>query len=245
MRYETLLLDFHGTFTNQKARLAHALNEAYQYTYGRNISQREWRGVLDRPEGTSVLDFLNQSINGHLPADLKDGLLATYKKANDRIYVPKYRFLLRELGELGITCAIVTNGQEKDVRSLLEKWGLADCVVDVYGRGAGALLKNVRRKPSAQVIDLVIEDLRSRGLPVKRDRTLMVGDYKDDIGAGNNAGVHTAFLVTGPNQLPEYYEVRPTYALIDTESKELASAWLQRENAYTMRDLPKIVSGEI
>lgn len=243
MRYETLLLDFHGTFTSNRGRLAHSLNGAYQETLGRKIPKVDFQAILDRDEGISVSNALKSHLNGNLSDDKKSQLVDAYHAIANEIYVPKYRFLIRQLHAMGVLCAVVTNGNEQIVRDTLAKWGIDQYILEVYGKGRGSLLEGVPKKPSTDVIEFVIKDLRSRGLPVRREAILMVGDYQDDIGAGNNAGIHTAFLVTGPNQLPEYYQVRPTYALLDTSVGQVRSAWLQGENVYTMRDLPKIVAG--
>lgn len=247
LQYETVFLDFHGTFTNNRGRLAHALDYTYRQYFGRHIRREEFLDILNRPEGTSLSDFLNSSINGHLDVEDKNLLIQTYHEWAERLYIPKHRYIIKQLYDIGATCVVITNGQQDVVENTLGRWELLDCLQGVYGRGSDtALGKNsIPKKPSVEVIDFVISDLRKRDIDIRRERTLMVGDYKDDIGAGNNAGLHTAFLITGPNQLPEYYDVRPTYALLDTSDIKSNSPWLQSETTYLFRDLPKIVTGEI
>lgn len=245
LAYDTALLDFHGTFTSNRGRLAHALNTAYVEIAGRQITRDEFRAVLDRPMDVPVGTFLDNHINGQMAPGDKENLINIYLKQADRSYVPKHRWIIRRMAEMGVTCAIVTNGNEQIVRDTITKWGLDSCVVDVYGRGPNSLLHGIPKKPSPEVIEFVIEDLRRRGHNTKRHRTLMLGDYTDDIGAGNSAGVHTAFVVTGPNQRPEYYSAKPTYSLLDSPSMEPFSEWLKRENTYPLRSLPALVAGEL
>lgn len=253
LKYDTVLLDFHGTFTSNKGRLAHALNGAYRTHMGRSITRGEFLLVLNRPleEGKesriSVKDALDRMINGALSTEDKHSLIKSYLGFEDHIYIPKHTYILRAIYELGATCVVVTNGPEHTVRGVLDQWGLTQYVAGVYGRGPKGILPaaGIPKKPSPEVLDFVIDDLRGKGHLIKRPKTLMVGDHQVDIGAGNSVGIHTAFMVTGPNQLPEYYQARPTYALLDQSSLEPSSPWLNRENVHLFRDLPKIIKGDL
>lgn len=245
LMYETVLLDFHGTFTSNKGRLAHALNAAYKEVLGRKVSREEFQTIFNRAEDQHIKDALNTMINGDIPLGVKQRFMETFKNTVDETYIPKHRPLLSTLYSIGANCIIVTNGKEEIVMDLLNKWGVRKYLSEIYGKGTGGKLDKIPRKPHPIVLDFVIDDLRRQGIRVSRDKTLMVGDYEDDIAAGNNCGIHTAFLVTGPNQRPEYYPVRPTYALLDSPNLNIASEWLKNENVYLFRDLPRIVSGDI
>lgn len=254
LRYETTLVDFHQTFTSPIGRLAHALSKAWIKVFERQITREEYLAVFDRPlrPGTNkritVQEQLDLMGNGSLDPDQREQLKKIYKQHEDSIYIPKHTYLFSELHRLGAVVVVVTNGSEKVVREILREWKLIDYVVEVYGRGEGSILarNGIPSKPSPEVSDFVLFDLRRKGYPVHRHRTLMVGDYKDDIGAGNSAGINTAFVLTGPNQLPEDYEHRPTMVLLDHPSlQKPVSAWIREERAYLMRQLPDIVAGRI
>ncbi len=245
LRYDTVLWDFHGTFTSQKGRLAHAINEAYREVLGKTLDKDTFLTVLNRPQNVSVQDALANKLNGDLSNEKKAELLQVYREKSDTLYVPKHRHLIRALHEMGVRMAIVTNGNEAQVTQSIESWDLLKELIAIYGKGVGSKLQHMPRKPSGNVIEFVLEDLRRQGHPVRRDNTLMIGDYKDDIGAGNNAGVHTAFIVTGPNQCPTDYPMRPTYALLDTPHISPVSPWYNEGNTFHMRDLPKIIKGDI
>lgn len=272
LRYDVAFLDFHGTFTSNRGRLAHALNYAHKRVVGTHIPKAVFRSVFERGEGVPATDAIRLSLNGTLSDEGKDRLAKIYHNATQSLYVPKHIHLIAKIRELGARCVIVTNGKEQVVRDALASWTVGrerlvggekvfdhyrrtvrdrvpvlSLIEEVYGRGKDSLLgpASVKKKPSPDVIDFVLDDLRKRGLSVRRDRTLMVGDYQDDIGAGNSAGLHTAFMITGPNQKPEYYDLRPTYTLLDSPHLENRSEWLARESVFFMRDLPDIIAGRV
>lgn len=248
LRYDTLLLDFHGTFTSHRGRSAHALNIAFCEVTRRNITKEEFLIISNRNPEENAADAINKALNGTISEIAKNKLVQVYRFQQNNIYIPKHLYLIKALHDLGALCAVVTNGEELVVREILQAWKASQYVTEIYGRGAEGILgkMSIPKKPSPQVLDFVIDDLKGRGHLVRRNKILMVGDYKDDIEAGNSSGLHTAFLVTGPNQMPEYYNMRPTYTFLDSLSlKPSASEWLKRENVYSIRDLPKIVSGEI
>lgn len=245
LMYEAVFLDFHGTFTSNIARLGYSLNLAYETFARRKITKDEFQTVFNRKEGLDVEDALRAMIDGSMPIETRESLVHHYHKLTDQIYKPKYRHIIRKIDALGAKCIVVTNGKEQVVAQMLDKWNLTPHIAGVYGKGTGGKLAGVHKKPSPDVIDFVINDLRKLGIKTPRNKMLMVGDWQGDIGAGNSAGLHTAFLITGPNQLPEYYQMRPTYALLDRPTLQPNSPWLQLEGAFLFRDLPKIVSGDI
>ena len=272
LRYDVAFLDFHGTFTSNRGRLVHALNIAFRRVLGIRVPESVFKDVFDRPEGITATEAMKQSLNGSLSLENKEKITKVYRDATESLYIPKHAHLIARIAELGARCVIVTNGQEKVVRDALAGWtvgrqkkvagelvfdsrghqvrerlSVLSLIDEVYGRGHNSILggAGVKKKPSPEVIDFVLDDLRRKGLPVRRDRTLMVGDYQDDIGAGNSAGLHTAFMITGPNQKPEYYELRPTYTLLDSPHLENRSEWLARESVFFMKDLPDIISGRV
>lgn len=243
MRYETLLFDFHGTLTSNRGRLAVALNAAFKEIAGTKITKADFQRVLNREEGATVAETIHQMLADRLEEAKRKALVEKYLRHNDRVYVPKYRHVIKQLSEIGVQCAIVTNGVEGVVRQALGDWGILNNMVGVYGTGQGSFFEGKPKKPSSTVIEAVIENLRNNGHTVRRDRTLMIGDYVHDIAAGNNAGIHTALLLTGPNQDPSSYNVRPTHILLDYMHSQPTSEWIQREGGYSMRDLPALALG--
>lgn len=248
LRYDTLLLDFHGTFTCHRGRVAHALNNAFREVMGRNITKAEFLTVFNRDVDTSIPQVLGNIINGALSEEDEKRLITTYRVRETEVYIPKHKYLIPQLHNLGAKCVMVSNGEEEVVAENVRKWGLLDSIDEIYGRGSGTVLAKymIPKKPSPKTLDFIIEHLRNKGYSIRREKALILGDHTHDIGAGNSVGIHTAFLVTGPNQMPEYYDMRPTYALLDLPTiTPSASEWLKRENVYSIRDLPKIVSGDI
>lgn len=247
LKYTTILWDFHGVFTNNKAREAHAANLAFLEALKRPIKKEEYLELSQRPEGVTGTESLKNIMTNLCSPDELSDALRVFKIKRDELYIPKHIYMIRKIKELGAKCAVVTNGQEKVVKQILHGWGVLADLEEVYGRGTGSSLvkSGVPEKPSPEVIDYVVGDLRKKGISVRRDKTLMLGDYKDDVGASNSSGVHSAFLVTGPNQKPEYYSFRPTYSLIDRHTLEPYSDWFKIENTHSFYDLPKIVKGVI
>lgn len=263
--YDTALLDFHGTFTNNKGRTAHALNAAFQQVTGCPVSKETFIAVINRPlrpkpdnpkvmERIPVADFLRDYMNGALLPEDKERLIKTYARYDKACYIPKYRWMIRQLHDQGLTLAIITNGDEDVVTEEIKSWGVYACFEDefspqegllIYGRGKEGKLIHQPKKPRPEPIEHVLEELKRRGHSARRHRALFLGDHVHDIISGNKIGIHTAFIVTGPNQRPEDYEARPTFALLDNPSLQPNSPWLQREQVYLMRDLPKIVAGTI
>lgn len=231
MRYTTVLLDFHNTLTNNRARLATSLNEGYRAVVGHNVPAQVVRDALTRDKGETLDEFLRT--RSGIPPHRVDVFLRVQSEMMNNIYVPQYSFVIRRLSELGVAVAIVTNSESKLVRQQVQRWGWDKYLAEVFSGGEGGNLKDIARKPYPDRIYFAMQTLGKMGYRVSRENTLMVGDHPVDIEAASSAGVDSAYLITGTEQLASENlpHTQPTYILHEVHGVR---------KSPNLRDLPTI-----
>ncbi len=218
MRYTTLLLDFHNTLTNNRARLAVSLNNGYQKTLGRRVPPEIVRGALQRDPEVSIANFVKEQSG--LAGHVADRLQSEIKRSMESVYVRQYTPVLKRL-----TLAIVTNSEMERVMPQITAWEWDKLITAVFARGREGNISGLRKKPSPDSINFAIETLS-----VKKDTCLMVGDHVVDIDAATSARIDCAYLVTGTSKGPESLTTSPTLILYEPA----------KSGRLSLRDLPNI-----
>lgn len=228
-RYSQVLFDFHGVFTSNVGRTAHALVRACR-KYGLDDSGKIrvlLDGLLNRPDGT-VKQFLRGNTNW------PDEILDLYERAENEIYVPQYRWLISEIAELGASVKIVSNGTMDTISSKLDNWGLNRYIDGVFARGSQGNLGRLRRKPSPEPLEFAMGDL-------ERGRCIYVGDHSNDIVAGREANIDTALVVSGQQHM-DRIDALPNVFLIPRRFRRSDINYVHRGvPVREMRELPDIV----
>lgn len=124
---------------------------------------------------------------------------------------PNVEQTLRALREKGYQTALVTNKAEQFLPDLLKNFNIADCFDLVLG--GDTLAKN---KPDPMQVNFALEHFS-----LDKEQAVMVGDAKNDILAGQNAGLLSIALTYGYNYGQPVSILNPDY-IIDQFDELLA-----------------------
>lgn len=115
---------------------------------------------------------------------------------------------LRQLKDAGFTLALVTNKPIRFVPKILQSFGWQDLFSEVMG---GDSLP--QKKPDPAPLLHVCEQLK-----LTPEQAVMIGDSKNDILAGQNAGMDTLGLSYGYNYGQDIRDYHPTAAFDDFQA---------------------------
>ena len=117
---------------------------------------------------------------------------------------PNVRRTLMSLSE-GVQMGVVTSRRGRSARGILRHFELEEYFSAMIG------IESVERpKPDAQPLRLALELLR-----VPAEEALMVGDTGDDIRSARNAGVKSAAVTTGHQDMSTLLSAQPDYIIAD------------------------------
>jgi len=125
-------------------------------------------------------------VDWQLPAPDFDQKYHAYEAQQNKDSYPfaETKETLKKLQEKGGQHFILTHRTVQSTWNLLKRDGLDALIVDIIGSDS-----NYPRKPDPSAINSFIDNYQ-----LDRNKTLMIGDRKLDIEAGNNAGVQTVFF---------------------------------------------------
>ena len=125
-------------------------------------------------------------VDWQLPAPDFDQKYHTYEAQQNKDSYPfeETKETLEKLLEKGAKHFILTHRTVESTWNLLKRDGLDALIVDIIGSDS-----NYPRKPDPSAINYFIDNYQ-----LDRNKTVMIGDRKLDIEAGNNAGVQTVFF---------------------------------------------------
>ena len=115
---------------------------------------------------------------------------------------------LKQLQQAGFILALVTNKPIRFVPKLLQSFGWQDLFAEVLGGDSLA-----EKKPDPTPLLYVCKQL-----DISPDKAVMIGDSKNDILAGQNAGMDTLGLSYGYNYGQDIRDFKPTQAFDDFAS---------------------------
>lgn len=240
-RYDLVIMDFHGTMTDHQLRLIRAYHHAAHDALGIHLGKEVYQEALTRPAlsknpqekvegktsppGQSNKEFLASKFAGKYDAEAIARFLKAYDEYMRNIYIPVPNMpqSIRKLIEEGVEVAMLTNGSNREViQSQLGKWGFQTLSADLYSYHISG-----KRKPDIQAVEYIFNDYRQKGQNFTPERTLMVGDYFEDITTAHNVGMDSVLVMRGPGwETVKLREPKPTYIITDA------------------RDIVRVVHGE-
>lgn len=192
-----IIFDLDGTLVDSLDDLTASVNHMLDVFGRKAVGRDEVRGMV----GQGARNLVERALPG-LGEDALQLALDTFLKHNEQhladltLPYPGVVPTLKRLQTAGYTMVVVTNKNESLSRSLLEKLGLSEFFIKVYG--ADTL---PARKPSPEPLLHVMALLGFND-----DEAVMVGDSINDISAGNSAGVTTIGCNWGYGGLSELIE---------------------------------------
>jgi len=207
--FKLVIFDFDGTLVDSAPGIHATANAMAKYYKAPPVSMRQ----VTREVGTGLDNF----VDGIFPEQVKKhgmkAVIKKYREIYDRKYMqgliifPGVRETLAFLHKKGIKLAVVSNKLKRYVVEINKKVGIHKYFDTVLG---SADVK--RKKPDPYPINLLVKKYG-----VKKEETMLVGDSKYDMEAGDRAGVHKFFLTYGYAIKKEVAKFKP-----DSTSDEFA-----------------------
>ena len=214
MDKQLLIFDFDGTLIDSVPDLADATN-AMLTTLGKdNYSLdtiRNWVGNGSRMLVERALVGKVDVLEGELTQEEADHAEQVFFDAYESISgsktiaYPDVDTGLRKLQAAGFKLALVTNKPIRFVPKILQSFGWQDLFSEVLG-GDSLPVKKPDPAPLLHVCE---------ALGISTDKTIMIGDSRNDILAGQNANMDTLGLSYGYNYGQDIRELNPTEAFDD------------------------------
>ena len=214
MDKQLLIFDFDGTLIDSVPDLADAVN-AMLSTLGKDTypidTIRNWVGNGSRMLVARALVGKIEVLEDELNTDTLDHaeavFFAAYKdiSGNKTVAYPDVDEGLKQLKAAGYTLALVTNKPIGFVPKILQSFGWQELFSAVLG---GDSLP--QKKPDAAPLLHVCQTLG-----VTPAQAIMIGDSRNDILAGQNAGMDTLGLSYGYNYGQDIRKLNPTHAFDD------------------------------
>jgi len=178
MKYRAVFFDMDGTVLDTIEDLTNAVNEAMLH-YGYPTHDTD---LVRRLLGSGAKYLITGCLPEGTPRSRQEEVLAYYKsyyRTHNRILTKPYagvRELLAELQAHGVTCAVISNKPDPDVKDLgLHFFPGVYCIGERPG---------IKRKPDPESILLTLAEMH-----MDSKEAIYVGDSENDILAARNAGV--------------------------------------------------------
>jgi phosphoglycolate phosphatase len=211
MRTKLIVFDFDGTLVDTKEDIANAVNYALSRVKLPSVdSDTIWRYTGD---GTPLL--VERVLKDKNRLDLYDEVLketikyyeahsADFAKIMDGVEETLKKLLNKKL-------AILSNKYESFIKKILKEYDIEKYFFAVYGKDSFE-----KSKPDPYPLFKIMEQAG-----VQRDETVYVGDSKNDVLVGKNAGIKVFIIPSGVTPLSELRKLKP-YKIL-TNIRELAN----------------------
>jgi len=227
MNKQLLIFDFDGTLIDSVPDLADATN-AMLTTLGKDTypieTIRNWIGNGSRLLVERALVGKVEVADGELTVEETDHaeqiFFEAYKNlsGSKTVAYPDVDNGLKKLHAAGYTLALVTNKPIRFVPKILQSFGWQDLFSEVMGGDSLAV-----KKPDPTPLLHVCETLN-----VSVEQSVMIGDSRNDMLAGQNANMDTLGLSYGYNYGQDIRELNPTEAF--DHFADLV-AWIMKDKA--------------
>ncbi len=188
---KAVLCDVDGTFIDSFNHGLHKLRlaaEAAGYVYTDELEQtavRVWGNPL-----VPLLQKCFPDANSDTIASMVD-LFASHDMENPPNAIEGVHAVFEILSSIGITFTVVTSRDSVSLDRILKNAKLDHHFIHVASEDTVA-----HKKPDPRVFDCTMRLLAERGIGV--DECLLIGDTNDDWNAGQNFGMRTVIVRTGP-----------------------------------------------
>lgn len=204
---ELIIFDFDGTLINSIPDLTFAINKMLEHYNQSPLTIEQTTPFIGNGAKLLVERALHfsmdeENVSESFFNEAFEVYMAAYKKYNcvDTFLYPDVAETLKYLYEKGYKLTICTNKPFAFVEPILEKLEIKDYFE--YWIGEDSLEE---KKPSAVPLLHIAHKFQ-----VSTDNCLMVGDSKNDILAGQNAGMDTLGLTYGYNYNENISDYKPT-----------------------------------
>lgn len=150
---------------------------------------------------SSIYKYINENYNTFLATKIQ--LIATSVITDFEIKASKKACLLTGvldtlmwLSVMKIKCVIVSTNSKEAIHYFLRKNDMSNLITEVYGRDNDLAMEDL--KPSPTLIQRAIANNGS--IP---ESTMYIGDSKEDMVAGNSAGIPVIGVITGNSTAEE------------------------------------------
>lgn len=186
-KYAAMLFDYDGTLIDTNQLIIDSWNHMYQKHFGGKLTGDDVKWTF----GMILWDAIDEEMKkrGHSGYDL-DELVESYRewqRKPDTTPAPPFpgvSEVLFELKERGVKLGIVTSRAEETCIKGLKKNGIYECF-DYLVTAESTDIHKPRPEPAL---------ICCKGLGVKPEESLMIGDSVFDLQCGNAAGCDSAFV---------------------------------------------------
>lgn len=188
MNFKAFLFDCDGTIINTDRLIMNAWRAATDFMLpGKPVNEQDLRKHFGRTFDEAAMLLAQEfGVDDYNPEEVAE-VYWTYHKGHpediDGVF-PTVAEALKSLKAKGIPMGIVTSGFYETCSKELEELGVRDFFDVIVGAG-----DVTQPKPNAQPALICCERLG-----VEPKETLLIGDSKNDIACGNNAGCTTAIV---------------------------------------------------
>ncbi|MGM0301940.1 hypothetical protein IGI66_001539 [Enterococcus sp. AZ048] len=171
--------DFDGTLYDTYPIMLKALMK----TFNDFDLQKDEKLVYKKIKEESIRQMI---LDWKLPAPEFDRVYHAYEAQDNKDSYPfeETKDMLKELQEKGVQHFILTHRTVDSTWDLLKRDGLDSFIVDIIGSDS-----DFPRKPDPSSVKYFLDTYQ-----LSPEKTVMIGDRKLDVEAGNNAGVQTVFF---------------------------------------------------
>jgi phosphoglycolate phosphatase-like HAD superfamily hydrolase len=191
-------MDIHGTMADRQLWSLNGITRTWKSLYGKPAAKDAYRKALHR-NNQSFSSYLREVLNNddRIDASVKEDtwpkLSSVFNEQMKTIYVPMpgMRRVMRIILDRGLDVAVLTNGSETEIiKQALIRWKLPELAENLYN---GPRM-NVK-KPKAEAVHYVLNDLKTQGKNFEPHEVLMVGDQFDDTSVAHNAGIDSVLII--------------------------------------------------
>jgi len=176
--------------------LSHCQKDDVKNWVGDGIAKMVERAIIFSSKSRPEQDQLEKAVS------IFEAHYQTFLNCESGLY-PKVAETIKALSEKGYKIALVTNKAERFLPDLLTLYGI-NAYFDLL-LGGDTLAKN---KPDPMMVDYACNHFN-----IPKAHTVMIGDSRNDILAGQNAGVTCIALSYGYNYGNPVSELNPDYIL--------------------------------
>ncbi|PKF61489.1 phosphoglycolate phosphatase [Psychromonas sp. psych-6C06] len=201
-----ICFDLDGTLVDSVPDLRLALNammDDFQLPHCQDEQIKTWVGNgLPKLVERALLHVGNQTVSQSQALSCFETHYQHYLNSASCLY-PEVADTLRALKARGYQTALITNKAEQFLPELLQHFEISDCFDLLLG--GDTLAKN---KPDPMQVDFALAHFN-----VQKSQAVMVGDSKNDILAGQNAGLISIVLTYGYNYGEPVSLLNPDYII--------------------------------
>ncbi len=209
-----ICFDLDGTLVNSVPDLRLALNammDDFDLPHCQDEQVKTWVGDgIPKMVERALVYAANQKVEQQQALSCFEQHYQHYLNSASGLY-PNVAETLRTLKDKGYQTALITNKAEQFLPDLLTHFKISECFDLVLG--GDTLTKN---KPDPMQVNFALEHFS-----VNKAQAVMVGDSKNDILAGQNAGLLSIALTYGYNYGEPVSQLNPDY-IIDQFNELLA-----------------------